>query len=157
MDHPKKVRQEAGGVVLWEGQVVLHRTGKGNLNFPKGRIEPGETPEQAAVREVLEETGLVAETVAALGTLALLHIPKPQEVQFFLMRATAAPGWDQHDGCDAELAPVESVVGRLTFKEYRRFWRGISERVARYASKPPQPDEVGRGHPNPRPSNAGGL
>jgi len=131
---PDKVRREAGGVVLLDGQVVLHRTRKGNLNFPKGKIEHGETPEQAAAREVLEETGLVAESLEPLGILELLHIPRPQTIDIFLMRATATPGWAEHAGRDAELVPVAAVVERLTFKEYRRFWRGVAERVAQHAA-----------------------
>ncbi len=134
MTRPGKVRQEAGGVVLLQGRVVLHRTAKGNLNFPKGAIEPGETPEQAAAREVLEETGLVADAIESLGTLELLYVPKPQAIRFFLMRATDAAGWATHDGRDAELVPVAEVLERLTFKEYRRFWRGIAERVAAAAN-----------------------
>lgn len=135
MDTPKQARQEAGGVVLWGSQIVLRRTERGNLNFPKGTIEPGETAAQAAIREVREETGLVATPVEALGTLSLLHIPKPQEIQYFLMVAIDAPAWEEHVGRDAELAPIEAVVERLTFKELRRFWRGIAARVARRAAE----------------------
>ena len=134
MARPEKMRAEAGGVVLLDGRVVLHRTEKGNLNFPKGKIERGETPEQAATREVLEETGLVAEPIEPLGTLDLLYVPKPQTIRYFLMRATETPGWAEHKGRDAELVPIDQVVERLTFKEYRRFWRGVAERVAAVAA-----------------------
>jgi 8-oxo-dGTP pyrophosphatase MutT (NUDIX family) len=138
----RKIRHVAGGVVLLDGRVVLHRTAKGNVNFPKGKIEPGESAEQAAAREVFEETGLVAEVVAELGTLDLLHVPKPQTIRLFLMRATAAPSWAEHAGRDAELASVDEVAGRLTFKEYRRFWRGVAARVAEAAAI--RPGEIGR-------------
>src|SRR5690606_14946204 len=37
--------------------------------LPKGHIERGETPEQAAVREVAEETGIEADVIQALGTI----------------------------------------------------------------------------------------
>jgi len=37
------------------------------LALPKGHVDPGETPIQAAVREVREETGIVAEPVCELG------------------------------------------------------------------------------------------
>ena len=39
--------------------------------FPKGHIEAGETPERAALREVLEEAGVRATIVAPLGRLAM--------------------------------------------------------------------------------------
>jgi 8-oxo-dGTP pyrophosphatase MutT (NUDIX family) len=130
MSSTKKVRRSAGGIVLLEGQVVLHRTALGNLNFPKGKIEKGETAEEAAIREVLEETGLVAQIVEPLGTLALLHIPKPQEIQYFLMRAVEeSPTWPEHLDRDTLLAAPDEVPRRLTFKEYRRFWRQIAGRV----------------------------
>jgi 8-oxo-dGTP pyrophosphatase MutT (NUDIX family) len=39
------------------------------MGLPKGHPEPGETPEQAATREVREETGVVADLVEPLGTI----------------------------------------------------------------------------------------
>ena len=63
----------AGGVVYRERdghvQVVLvaHPSTDGWV-LPKGRPEPGETIEQTALREVSEETGLVVEIVAEVGT-----------------------------------------------------------------------------------------
>ncbi len=130
MPKPSKVRQEAGGIVLVDGRVVLHRTELGNLNFPKGKIEKGETAEQAALREVHEETGLVAEIVAPLGTLSLRFIAKPQEIRFFLMRASESGAeWQRHLETDALLVEPAEVVERLTFKEYRRFWREVEGRM----------------------------
>ena len=38
-------------------------------SLPKGHIEPGETAEQTAVREVAEETGIVGDVLTTLGTI----------------------------------------------------------------------------------------
>lgn len=63
----------AGGVVVREDQVVVivptRRAADGSkvLALPKGHVDPGETPVQAAAREVREETGIVAEPVVELG------------------------------------------------------------------------------------------
>src|SRR4051812_24410076 len=49
----------AGGVVVSDGLVaVVHRPKYDDWSLPKGKLDPGETDEQCAVREVEEETGL---------------------------------------------------------------------------------------------------
>jgi 8-oxo-dGTP pyrophosphatase MutT (NUDIX family) len=63
----------AGGVVVRGEEVVVivptRRAADGSrvLALPKGHVDPGETPLQAAAREVREETGVVAEPVHELG------------------------------------------------------------------------------------------
>jgi 8-oxo-dGTP pyrophosphatase MutT (NUDIX family) len=63
----------AGGVVVRDRKVVVivptRRAADGSrvLALPKGHVDPGETPVQAATREVREETGIVAEPVSELG------------------------------------------------------------------------------------------
>ena len=50
--------QSAGGVVLLGNAILLLRKYNGDWVLPKGKIEPGESHEEAALREVKEETGL---------------------------------------------------------------------------------------------------
>jgi 8-oxo-dGTP pyrophosphatase MutT (NUDIX family) len=63
----------AGGVVVRGEQVIVivptRRAADGSrvLALPKGHVDPGETPIEAATREVREETGIVAEPVCELG------------------------------------------------------------------------------------------
>lgn len=83
----------AGGVVFNEkGEVLLLRDRMGFWVFPKGHPEPGETLEAAAVREVLEETGVKAEVLAPLFPTRYVN-PKgvEREVHWFLMRGTGEP------------------------------------------------------------------
>lgn len=60
----------AGGVVVHDGRVlVLHRPGRGEVRLPKGHIEPGESAQEAALRETREESGYTNLVVQAdLGT-----------------------------------------------------------------------------------------
>jgi ADP-ribose pyrophosphatase YjhB (NUDIX family) len=60
-----------GGAVVRHDRLLLvrraSRHGRGNWQLPGGFIEPDETIEQAVVREVQEETGVMAEVEAVLG------------------------------------------------------------------------------------------
>ena len=60
-----------GGAVVRDGRLLLvrraSRRGRGNWQLPGGFIEPDETIEQGVVREVLEESGVVAEVEGVLG------------------------------------------------------------------------------------------
>jgi 8-oxo-dGTP pyrophosphatase MutT (NUDIX family) len=66
--------EQASGVVVRRGNgksprylIVTARRNPENWLFPKGHIEEGETPEQAAVREVREEGGVDGKVIGRLG------------------------------------------------------------------------------------------
>ena len=65
----------AAGAICWrivgtKTQVLLvHRGERADVSLPKGKVDPGETPPQTAVREIKEETGLSIALGAPLGTI----------------------------------------------------------------------------------------
>ena len=65
----------AAGAVCWrmvDGTariLLVHREGHADVSLPKGKVDPGETLPQTAVREILEETGLAITLGAPLGTV----------------------------------------------------------------------------------------
>lgn len=67
--HNKIILVHAGGCIFNEqGEILLQRRGDCNMwGFPGGALELGETPEQAAVREVKEETGLEVQPSRIIG------------------------------------------------------------------------------------------
>ena len=92
-----------GGVILENNKVLLVQVksmkGRKIWTFPKGHIEQGETPRQAALREVLEETGYKASVIKPLlkvryaFTLKGRHVRKV--VQWYLMKKLGRIG--KHD------------------------------------------------------------
>jgi 8-oxo-dGTP pyrophosphatase MutT (NUDIX family) len=82
----------AGGVVArtvdGETKYLLVESSKspGEWVLPKGHIDPGETPEAAAAREVAEEAGVRAAVVARAGESQYAVGGQPLRVVFFLMR-----------------------------------------------------------------------
>lgn len=63
------VEREDGLHVLYEVRSLTLRRQPGEVCFPGGHIEAGETPEQCALRETFEELGIPAEQVRVLGRL----------------------------------------------------------------------------------------
>jgi len=57
----------AGGFVIKDNKVLLLVLDSGKYAIPKGHVEAGETFEEAAIREVEEETGVKAEIIRYLG------------------------------------------------------------------------------------------
>jgi len=83
----------AGGIVFCGDEVLLLTNFRQDVVFPKGHLEEGETPLQAALREVAEEAGVEAEVLASLGSTHYnfyVHQSKTwhdKTVYWFLMRA----------------------------------------------------------------------
>ena len=82
----------AGGVVVRDGRVLLvHRPKYGDWSLPKGKLEDGESWEQAALREVVEETGLDCELGEEVGR-SHYEVPEgPKEVRYFRMTSVSEP------------------------------------------------------------------
>ncbi len=78
-----------GGVVLSGGRVLLvrrlHEPNRGRWTFPSGYVNAEESVEQAAVREVAEETGVRAEVVGVVGLRNRVSPNDNNLVLFFLM------------------------------------------------------------------------
>ena len=78
-DAPDDLIRAAGGIVtrfIAGGRVevaCIYREARGDWTFPKGKLEAGETFEQGALREVLEEIGLHCRVVRFVGTTNYTH------------------------------------------------------------------------------------
>lgn len=113
----------AGGIVFNNGQVLLtkHSQNK-HWSFPKGLIDPGQTTEEAALREVKEEGGVVAEIIGKIGYSKYVYILNNEKifkiVTYFLMKYTSGDPKD-HDWEVEEAGwyTPEAALQQLTFSQ----------------------------------------
>jgi 8-oxo-dGTP pyrophosphatase MutT (NUDIX family) len=129
---PTKREISAGGVVYRRDgeqiEVVLasRRTRRGELawGLAKGGIEDDESPEDAAIREVREETGLLAEIEASLGETRYFYVWENvrirKTVHFFLMRHTGGDVEDRDDEMEEiRWFPLERALKRAAYRGER--------------------------------------
>jgi 8-oxo-dGTP pyrophosphatase MutT (NUDIX family) len=139
---PMKTRSEfsAGGVVVRDGpggvEVALaaRRTRKGDLawGLPKGVIERGEQPEQTALREVQEETGLQAEIIRPLGEISYWFVWEGERVRkkvaFFLMRTVGGDtSLHDHEMEEIRWFPLDQAIKKASYPSERDVIRRAAE------------------------------
>ncbi|OGE26324.1 hypothetical protein A3C26_02875 [Candidatus Daviesbacteria bacterium RIFCSPHIGHO2_02_FULL_39_12] len=114
----------AGGIVFnSKGQVLVtqHSQNK-HWSFPKGLIDPGQTSEQAAVREVKEEGGVEAEIIGKVGYSKYVYTLNGEKifkvVTYYLMKYKSGDIAD-HDFEVSDLGwfEPEEALKKLTFSQ----------------------------------------
>jgi 8-oxo-dGTP pyrophosphatase MutT (NUDIX family) len=129
----------AGGLVVDRGTgearaaviARLNRAGRIEWCLPKGHLEQGETPEQAAVREIEEETGIRGRVVRALGTIEYRFSADGRRihklVHHYLLEALGGTltieGDPDQEAIDVAWVPLQQLGERLTFPNERRIAR----------------------------------
>lgn len=120
----------AGGAVLSRdgnrAYVALIATRRGaRWGLPKGTVDPGETPEQTARREVREETGLRAEILCHLDKIEYFFRAGgdlvQKQVDFYLMRyldGSLAPQLTEVD--DVKWVELRDAISMTSFESERR-------------------------------------
>ena len=114
--------EAAGGVVRdAEGRVLLaHRPRYDDWTLPKGKLDPGETFEEAALREVLEETGLRCTLGRELpGTEYRDNKDRPKVVRYFLMAVDSGEFEPNDEVDDVRWVAIDDAVGQLTYERDR--------------------------------------
>jgi mutator protein MutT len=108
-----------------EGEAVLVRQFRAGihadtLEFPGGMVDPGETPAQAAARELREETGFVAERWTSLGTCYPNPALQENRLHTFVAhhcRRIAEPRLDPGEDARVELVAAASLRARVAAGE----------------------------------------
>nr|MBA3800095.1 NUDIX hydrolase [Geodermatophilaceae bacterium] len=110
----------------------IDRKGRLLWSLPKGHIESGESPEDTAVREVAEETGIVGEILAPLGVIDFWFVADGRRVHktvhHFLLRAVGGVLSDEDiEVNEVAWVPLSELSGRLAYADER----ALAERAPR--------------------------
>ena len=132
------VVDRSGGVARAALIARLNRAGRLEWCLPKGHLEGVETPEEAAVREISEETGIVGRVLEPLGTIDYWFSVEGRRihktVHHYLLEATggelSVEGDPDAEAVEAAWVPVEELPSRLSFSNERRIARAASEILA---------------------------
>ena len=132
-DLPVVREYSAGGLIFDEhGRVAIiarhSRSGHIEWCLPKGHIEQGETPEQTAVREVHEETGILGEVVTSIATIDYWFTGTAQRVHklvhHYALRMIGGEltveGDPDHEAEDAAWVDFEDLTSVLSYPNERR-------------------------------------
>jgi 8-oxo-dGTP pyrophosphatase MutT (NUDIX family) len=136
----------AGGLVIDRSGLLpraaliarVNRAGRLEWCLPKGHLEGVETPEEAAVREIAEETGIHGRVLEPLGTIDYWFSVEGRRihktVHHFLLEATGGligvEGDPDCEAVEAAWVAVAELPERLAFPNERRIARAAGEILA---------------------------
>ena len=114
MDPEEAEVKAAGGVILRDGRVaVVHRPRYDDWSLPKGKLDPGESWEECAVREVQEETGLHCTLGRELSSTSYTDRKgRAKVVRYWVMDIADDDGFTPDDEVDELrwVAPAEAAA-----------------------------------------------
>jgi 8-oxo-dGTP pyrophosphatase MutT (NUDIX family) len=133
----KRTDFSAGGVVVRDGQVIVIVPARSRnsdvLALPKGHPDGDESPLEAAVREVHEETGVEAEPIEKLGEIEYTYErrrgPVDKKVAFWLFEYRSGELNPDHEIADARWMPLEEAARSLTYEGEREM---VQRALSRY-------------------------
>jgi 8-oxo-dGTP diphosphatase len=118
MDPEEAEVKAAGGVVLRDGRIaVVHRPRYDDWSLPKGKLDPGESWEECAVREVHEETGLRCTLARELSSVSYTDRKgRAKVVRYWLMDVAAEDGFTpDHEVDELRWVPAADAATVLTY------------------------------------------
>ncbi len=125
-----EVRAAGGVVVRDDGTVlVVHRPRYDDWSLPKGKLESGESWEEAALREVLEESGVGARLLRELDDDHYIDRKgRPKRVRWWLMQPVAIDAREPDDEVDeVRWVPLAEADALLSYAHDRSLVAGLAD------------------------------
>lgn len=132
------MERSAGGVVFYDAGdntpvYLLMSNRKGYWEFPKGHVDEGETDEEAAIREVMEETGLKDIRIIPGFKFKIRYTYSkngkkyPKEVVFFLMKAEPKPVEISEEHTAYVWLPYDEAINKISYNNARKVLKKAHE------------------------------
>ncbi len=114
----KKLIMAAGGILERDGEILLvQRPRYQDWSLPKGKLDRGETPLKAALREVREETGYQAKALNFAGAFGYEVKGAPKVVLYWMMKPLKqGPILDPEEVSEMRWVAVRKALRMMTYE-----------------------------------------
>jgi 8-oxo-dGTP pyrophosphatase MutT (NUDIX family) len=136
---PRVEETSAGGLVLdrsnqqFRAALIARHDRRGRLiwSLPKGHVEPGESAQEAAIREVREETGIESSVLAPLGTIDFWFMADDKRihktVHHFILDAHGGELSDEdREVFEVAWVPLDEVAAKLAYSDERKLMAKVA-------------------------------
>ena len=133
----------AGGLVVDRSANPLHaaligrldRRGRLMWSLPKGHIEPGETAQAAAIREVEEETGIRGKILGELGSIDFWFVADGRRIHktvhhYLMERVSGELNADDPEVVEVNWVPLTELSDRLAYADERKLLESVEDMLA---------------------------